>query len=189
MTPPLERPAIDGLWTEAHDRRYGRLDELSVREVVDTMVEAARAVPEAVAGAASQIEAAISAAEPGFAAGGRLIYVGAGTSGRLGVLDASECPPTFHTDPGRVVGVIAGGRTAVVESIEGAEDDPEAGAADVARLDPTPLHTVVGIAASGRTPYVRGALQLARECGAVTVALSCNSPAELSGNADHPIEA
>ncbi|WP_152360714.1 N-acetylmuramic acid 6-phosphate etherase [Microlunatus speluncae] len=189
MTAPLERPSVNGLGTEAYDRRYGLLDEMSVAQIVDTMTEAAQAVPKAVAAVAPQINAAIEAAEPGFAAGGRLIYVGAGTSGRLGVLDASECPPTFHTDPTRVVGLIAGGRTALVDSIEGAEDDDAAGAADVAALELTPLDTVVGIAASGRTPYVRGALVRARERGAVTIALSCNSPAELSEFADHPIEA
>lgn len=189
MTPPPDRPRLEGLGTEAYDRRFGRLDEMSVAEIVDTMTEAAFAVPKAVAAAGDQIDAAISAAEPGFAAGGRLIYVGAGTSGRLGVLDASECPPTFHTDPGRVVGVIAGGRTALVDSIEGAEDDSATGAADVTALGLTPADTVVGIAASGRTPYVRGALQAAKRAGAVTVSLSCNSPAELSEHADHPIEA
>lgn len=184
MTPPLDR-----LSTEAYDRRFGRLDEMSVAQIVDTMTEAAQAVPKAVAAVAPQINAAIEAAEAGFAAGGRLIYVGAGTSGRLGVLDASECPPTFHTDPSRVVGLIAGGRTALVDSVEGAEDDEAAGAQDLTALAPTAIDTVVGIAASGRTPYVRGALVAARERGAVTIALSCNSPAELSEFADHPIEA
>lgn len=184
MTPPLHR-----LSTEAYDRRFGRLDEMSVAQIVDTMTEAAQAVPKAVAAVAPQINAAIEAAEAGFAAGGRLIYVGAGTSGRLGVLDASECPPTFHTDPSRVVGLIAGGRTALVDSVEGAEDDEAGGARDLIALAPTAIDTVVGIAASGRTPYVRGALVTARERGAVTIALSCNSPAELSQYADHPIEA
>lgn len=179
---------LKALGTEQSDRRYGRLDEMSVGEIVAAMNSADRDVPRAIAKAHGAITAAISAAEPAFGAGGRLVYVGAGTSGRLGVLDAAECPPTFHTAPGRVVGLIAGGRRALVDAVEGAEDDVESGAADVAGLDVGPNDTVVGLAASGRTPYVRGALVEARRRGAVTVAISCNSPAELSRFVQHPIE-
>jgi N-acetylmuramic acid 6-phosphate etherase len=164
------------------------LDEMSVADLTRAMHAEDETLPAAVGACLSAITAAIEAAEPGFAAGGRLVYAGAGTSGRLGVLDASECPPTFHTDPGRVVGLIAGGPRAVREAVEGAEDDDAAGADDVRALGLGADDTVVGIAASGRTPYVRGALLAARRAGAVTVALSCQAPAELSAVADHPIE-
>ena len=165
-----------------------QLDEMSVAAITSRMNELDFAIPVAIHGALPAITAAVEAAEVGFAAGGRLIYVGAGTSGRLGVLDASECPPTFHTDPSRVVGVIAGGPRALVDAVEGAEDDREAGAAAVRALTLDPLDTVVGLAASGRTPYVRGALLEAHRNGAVTVSLSCVTPAELSALADYPIE-
>jgi N-acetylmuramic acid 6-phosphate etherase len=161
---------------------------MSVAEITSRMNELDLAVPMAVRAALPSITSAIEAADVGFAAGGRLVYVGAGTSGRLGVLDAAECPPTFHTDPSRVVGLLAGGMRAMVDAVEGAEDDSDAGAAAVRQLAPGPLDTVVGVAASGRTPYVRGALVEARRAGAVTVSLSCVSPAQLSELADHPIE-
>jgi N-acetylmuramic acid 6-phosphate etherase len=119
--------------------------------------------------------------------GGRLIYVGAGTSGRLGILDASECPPTFNVDPRQVVGVIAGGPAATTTSVEGAEDEEEAGVAVLAQLDVGPQDSVVGITASGRTPYVMGALSAARRRGALSVALVCNLPAPLTRHADHVI--
>src|SRR4051812_9508758 len=109
--------------TERSNPSSAALDEMSVGAIVATMNDADFSVPEATRQALPQIEAAIAAAEPLFSAGGRLIYVGAGTSGRLGVLDAAECPPTFHTDPSRVVGLIAGGRTALIDPVEGAEDD------------------------------------------------------------------
>ena len=165
-----------------------QLDEMSVAEITAAMNQLDFAVPVAIRQALPAITAAIEAAEPGFAAGGRLVYVGAGTSGRLGVLDAAECPPTFHTDPDRVVGVIAGGPDALVAAVEGAEDDSAAGAGAVDALDVGPLDTVVGVAASGRTPYVLGALERARQREAVTVSLSCVSSAELSRVAAWPIE-
>jgi N-acetylmuramic acid 6-phosphate etherase len=165
-----------------------QLDEMSVAEIAAAMNQLDFAVPVAIRQALPAITAAIEAAEPGFAAGGRLVYVGAGTSGRLGVLDAAECPPTFHTDPSRVVGIIAGGPRALVEAVEGAEDDRAAGARAVAELGLGGTDTVVGLAASGRTPFVQGALVTARSAGAVAVSLSCRSPAEISELADHPIE-
>ncbi len=116
--------------------------------------------------------------------GGRLIYIGAGTSGRLGVLDASECPPTFNAAPGQVVGLIAGGEVALTTAVEGAEDDREAGARDIAALDVGATDSVVGIAASGGTPYVLGGLEEARRRGALTVSLACNRPAPIHELAD-----
>ncbi len=115
---------------------------------------------------------------------GRLIYIGAGTSGRLGILDAVECPPTFGTSPDRVVGLIAGGERAIKKAVEGAEDDPSAGARDIAALDVSALDSVVGIAASGATPYVLGGVKEARRRGALTVSLACNRPAPIQEIAD-----
>ena len=119
--------------------------------------------------------------------GGRLFYVGAGTSGRLGILDASECPPTFSTDPNQVIGLIAGGPPAITGSVEAAEDDLKAGAEAIRALKAGPLDTLVGIAASGRTPYVVGALQAAKSCRALTIALTCNLPAPIADVADRVI--
>ena len=164
------------------------LDEMSVSAIVATMNDADFSVPQAIRLALPQISAAVAAAEPLFNAGGRLIYVGAGTSGRLGVLDASECPPTFHTEPDRVVGLIAGGPTALVTAVEGAEDDSARGAADLDAVGVGPADIVVGLAASGRTPYVIGALDRAREAGALAIALSGNVDAAMSEHADHAIE-
>lgn len=164
------------------------LDEMSVSAIVTTMNDADFLVPQAIRVALPQISAAVAAAEPLFNVGGRLIYVGAGTSGRLGVLDASECPPTFHTDPDRVVGLIAGGTTALVTAVEGAEDDSARGAADLEAMGVGPTDIVVGLAASGRTPYVIGALDRAREAGALAIALSGNLNAAMSEHADHAIE-
>ena len=132
-----------------------------------------RSVPEAVATQRTQIAEAIGLVEHAFRHGGRLIYVGAGTSGRLGILDASECPPTFGSDPTLVQGIIAGGIPAVFSSQEGAEDSPENGAAAVDALALRAVDVVVGIAASGTTPFVHGALARARACGARTVMIAC----------------
>lgn len=120
--------------------------------------------------------------------GGRLIYVGAGTAGRLGVLDASECPPTFDIDPSRVVGVIAGGDTAIRTAVEDAEDDREGGADAMAAIEVTARDSVVGLSASGRTPFVSGALGFARAAGALTVAVACNQDSVIGRGADHAIE-
>ncbi len=133
------------------------------------------------------IAAAIDAIAARMEKGGRLIYVGAGTSGRLGVLDASECPPTFNSPPEQVVGIIAGGKPALTASVEEAEDDPDAGANAIVELNIGEQDSVVGIAASGRTPYVLGALQEARRRNALTVALTCNLPAPMTRLADFTI--
>lgn len=125
------------------------------------------------------IAAAVDAITTRLQRGGRLIYIGAGTSGRLGVLDASECPPTFGTLPELVVGLIAGGPAALTEAVEGAEDDQDGGAAEIAELDVNENDCVIGIAASGRTPYAMGGLQEAKKRGALTVSISCNRPSPL----------
>jgi N-acetylmuramic acid 6-phosphate etherase len=143
-----------------------------------------RHVPEAVEKVLPQIAEAVDRIVDAFKAGGRLIYFGAGTSGRLGVLDASECPPTFGVPPEMVVGLIAGGDHALRHPVEGAEDNVEAGRNDLEGISITAKDVVVGIAVSGRTPYVIGGLRYAREVGATTVALSCNPKSTIAELAD-----
>jgi N-acetylmuramic acid 6-phosphate etherase len=176
------------MMTEAVADRDLALDELTVAELVALMNDRDATIPGAVRVALPAITAAIEATSARVRQGGRLIYVGAGTSGRLGILDASEIPPTFGTDGDVVLGLIAGGPTAITSAVEFAEDSLEAGAADLAGLAPGPLDTVIGIASSGTTPYVIGALRLAAERGALTVGLSCNVGTPLSAAAEHAIE-
>ncbi|MEU6743709.1 N-acetylmuramic acid 6-phosphate etherase [Streptosporangium sandarakinum] len=176
------------LSTEQSDPRYGQIDRLSTEQVARLMNAADATVPAAVATAIPAISAAIDAVADRMRRGGRLIYVGAGTSGRLAVLDASECPPTFGTDPEVVQGVIAGGERALTRSVEGAEDDDVAGVAAITRLEVGPLDSVMGVSASGRAPFVIGALGEAERRGALTVGLSCNTATPLSAAAAHPIE-
>lgn len=161
------------LATEQRNPRTMDLDTLDVPEILKRINDEDRAVADAVAAELPHIAMAVDFAVASFHAGGRLIYVGAGTSGRLGVLDASECPPTFGSDPEQVVGVIAGGYTAVVRAVEGAEDRREEGARAMDDLQVTSEDTIVGIAASRRTPYVVAAVERARERGARTVYLTC----------------
>ncbi len=179
---------LESLVTESSDPRYSHLDGLPVAELATIMNQADATVPVAVQAALPQIVPAIEATAERMASGGRLIYVGAGTPGRIGVLDASECPPTFGSPPGQVFAIIAGGATAIVDPVEGAEDDADAGAAAIDQAGVGPLDTVVGIASSGRTPFVLAAVSRARERGALTVGLSCNVNTRLSHTAEHPIE-
>lgn len=165
--------ALDPRITEHRNPRTARIDEASAAEIVDLMNAEDRTVADAVASQRDEIARAIGLAERAFRAGGRLFYVGAGTSGRLGILDASECPPTFGTDPEMVQGIIAGGPPAVFRSQEGAEDVPEHGAAAMDESGITDRDCVVGIAASGTTPFVHGALSRARQVGASTIVVAC----------------
>jgi N-acetylmuramic acid 6-phosphate etherase len=175
---------VDHLLTEASSPASRNLDELSPLQFVRLMnAEDARVIP-AVASQAEAIARAIEVIAERLQGGGRLIYAGAGTSGRLGVLDATECPPTFNAPPGQVVGVIAGGVEAVTRAVEGAEDHPEFAERDLANLGIGARDVLVGIATSGRTPYVLGALAFARHRGAFTVGLACNPDAELLAHAD-----
>jgi N-acetylmuramic acid 6-phosphate etherase len=177
-------PLEDHLLTEALNPLSAAIDRLDARGIVTLMNgEDARTVA-AVAEVGDAVACAIELAADRFRRGGRLIYVGAGTSGRLGVLDASECPPTFNSPPGMVVGLIAGGPTALTRAVEGAEDDPERGANDLRALDVSENDLVVGIATSGRTPYVLGAMDAARAVGATTVGLACNRPSLLAERVD-----
>ncbi|MCU1791350.1 N-acetylmuramic acid 6-phosphate etherase [Pectobacterium polaris] len=150
------------------------LDQFSTLEMMLAFNQEDRKVPEAIAQVLPAIAEAVDLATASLQEGGRLIYLGAGTSGRLGVLDASECPPTFGVPHGLVIGLIAGGPGALLKAVEGAEDDPTLGEADLKALNLTAVDMVVGLAASGRTPYVIGALRYARDVGCRTAAISCN---------------
>ena len=189
MTLSADEPiTVEESWASERNNVLTRdLDLRTTPELVGLMhVEDCRAVA-AVRPNLPAIARTIDAIAARMEKGGRLIYVGAGTSGRLGVLDASECPPTFNTPPEQVVGVIAGGQTALTSSVEEAEDDADAGANAIAELNIGEKDSVVGIAASGRTPYVIGALKEARRRSALTVALTCNLPAPLAQMADFVI--
>lgn len=187
MTTPLGAD-LGRMSTEQVDPRFESIDRMPVAELAALMNAADATVPAAVGLALPRIVVAIEAVTERLRDGGRLIYVGAGTPGRLGVLDASECPPTFGTPPGQVLAIIAGGAEALVSAIEGAEDDAELGAAAIADAQVGPLDAVVGIASSGRTPYVVAAVEEAHRRGALTVGLSCNVDSQLSGVVEHPIE-
>ena len=179
---------MDDMLTEQVDPRYAQIDAASVEELAELMNEADATVPAAIRAAMSQIVPAIEAVSGRLARGGRLFYIGAGTAGRIGVLDASECVPTFNTPRDLVQGIIAGGPEAMFNAIEGAEDDVDAGTRVIAEHGVTEADAVIGIAASGRTPYVLAALSAARLRGALTVSLSCNLATPLSDEADYPIE-
>jgi N-acetylmuramic acid 6-phosphate etherase len=181
---PLQRLATEGRNPLSH-----RLDELTAVEIVGLMNREDATVPAAVAAVARDVAQLVEVVADRLAKGGRLIYCGAGTSGRLGVLDAAECPPTFQTPPGQVVGLIAGGKGAMFQAVEGAEDSPELGEQDLRELNLTPTDVVVGIASSGRTPYVIGAVRYARRVGAFTAAVVCTPEAELSAEVDLTIAA
>lgn len=179
---------LENLSTEKRNTNTMNMDEMTVLEILKTMNQEDRLVPKAIEMELATIEQAVQKTIRSFKAGGRLIYIGAGTSGRLGILDAVECVPTFGVSPEQVVGIIAGGTEAIKTAIEGVEDNPELGMADLKAVSLTAEDTVVGIAASGRTPYVIGALQYAKQIGAETVAMSCNKGAEISNYADTVIE-
>ena len=170
MTLPPDRSHVR---TEHRNPASMHLDRLDAAAISALMAEDHRAVTDAVAAAAPAIGALVESMVPKFAQGGRLLYFGAGTSGRLGVLDASECPPTFMSDPGQVVGIIAGGDSALRRSSEGREDEPDGARAEIERLAVGPLDTVIGIAAGGTTPYPLGAIRLAKARGATTAFLAC----------------
>ncbi|MFJ7156155.1 N-acetylmuramic acid 6-phosphate etherase [Streptomyces sp. NPDC101118] len=182
------RAQLETLTTEAFRPELAEIDRQSTLDIARTMNAEDATVPAAVAARLPQIAAAIDATAERMARGGRLVYAGAGTAGRMGVLDASECPPTFNTDPAQVVGLIAGGPTAMLKAVEGAEDSKELAAADLAALDLSERDTVVGISASGRTPYAIGAVEYARTRGALTIGLSCNADSALAAAAEHGIE-
>ncbi|HDJ1441267.1 TPA: N-acetylmuramic acid 6-phosphate etherase [Serratia rubidaea] len=174
---------LGALVSETRNPETMTLDEMSTLEMVTCFNREDRKVPQAIAAVLPEIAQAVDLAASALRAGGRLIYLGAGTSGRLGVLDASECPPTFGVPHGVVVGLIAGGPEAMFKAVEGAEDDAALGERDLQDLALTPVDMVVGLAASGRTPYVIGALRYARQLGCPTVAISCNPGSPIAAEA------
>ena len=175
---------LDQLVSEGRNPRTMGIDQMSTHDILVAINDEDSLVPAAVRATLPAIEKAVEAIVAAFGKGGRLIYVGAGTSGRLGVLDASECPPTFGVPAGKVIGLIAGGNEALIRATEGAEDRTAAGAADLDRIALEGRDVVVGIAVSGRTPYVIGALEHAKARGAVTVALTCNPSSAIAQMAD-----
>ncbi|XAS64165.1 N-acetylmuramic acid 6-phosphate etherase [Pseudarthrobacter sp. So.54] len=182
------RESLATLPTEQVNDRHPDLDMLSTADLVRAMNEEDAAVAAAVDRAGTAIAAAIDGIVSRMSTGGRLIYIGAGTAGRMGVLDASEAPPTFGTSPEQVVGIIAGGSGAIHAAVENAEDDAGAGAADLRDLGLSAADAVIGISASGRTPYVLGAINYASSVGAFTAGLSCNPGSALGRAGDVAID-
>lgn len=180
MSEPQLITLLDNLLSENRNPDTMDIDQLPALEIVRKINQADRQVPLAVEQQLPAIAAAVEQIVAAFNRGGRLIYTGAGTSGRLGILDASECPPTFGVPEGMVIGLIAGGPRAIQQAIEGAEDDKSAGAEDLRAINLSADDVVVGIAVSGRTPYVIGALEYANQLGATTVALSCNPASDIA---------
>jgi N-acetylmuramic acid 6-phosphate etherase len=170
--------------TEARNPASEKIDTLTAIEIVRLMNEEDSRVPAAVGREAEAIARAVEIIADRLRGGGRLVYIGAGTSGRLGVLDASECPPTFSTPPEMVVGLIAGGYGALTRAVEGAEDYPEVAVKDLKAINLNPGDVLVGIATSGRTPYVIGGLKHARRIGAFAIGLACNDGSALTDAAD-----
>ncbi|MEY8715957.1 N-acetylmuramic acid 6-phosphate etherase [Francisella philomiragia] len=175
--------------TEKRNPRSFNLDSMSVQESVNLMIDEEYGVIEALKEQSLSIAKIVEVTSQALKKGGRIIYVGAGTSGRLGILDAVECPPTFSVDYNTIIGLIAGGEKAFIQAQEGAEDNPDFGKADLLRINLTDKDVVIGIAASGRTPYVIGALEYANSIDATTIAISCTKQAKISNYADYNVEA
>lgn len=179
---------LEKLATEQRNPKSMNLDNLPTEKILQLMNQEDHKVPQAIRKSIPSIDQAVKQIIRSFKLGGRLIYLGAGTSGRLGVLDAAECVPTFGTEPEMVQGLIAGGQKAMTIAVEGAEDSLTLAKDDLTAIDLNSKDTVVGIAASGRTPYVIGGLQFANEAQATTVSIACNQQAEISKYAEYPIE-
>ncbi|ASA19988.1 N-acetylmuramic acid 6-phosphate etherase [Paenibacillus donghaensis] len=179
---------LENLTTETRNQSTLNLDQMPILSVLKLMQEEDATLSSAIQAKLPQIERVVAVVIESFKQGGRLIYIGAGTSGRLGILDAVECVPTFGTEPEMVQGIIAGGETAIRMAVEGAEDSPQLGREDIRQLKVNSRDTVIGVAASGRTPYVIGALQEAAELGARTASLACNEDSEIARYAEHAIE-
>ena len=174
--------------TTESSSNYNHLEQMSVHDLLTNINKEDQSVPFAVQKSLPQIERLVEQIVTSFEQGGRLFYIGAGTSGRLGIVDASECPPTFGVPHGMVVGIIAGGDTAIRKAVEFAEDNEELGWKDLLEYDINTKDIVVGIAASGRTPYVIGAVQQAKRLGIITGCVVCNSHSKLAATVDFPVE-
>ena len=181
--------AIKDLTTEQRNPASMHIDTVSTAEMVKIMNEEDKKVAIAVGTQDAQIAKAIDGAAERYKKGGRLVYIGAGTSGRLGVLDAAELVPTYGIKPERAIGLIAGGQGAMYKAVEGAEDDTDLGAKDLKKLNLNEKDTVLGIAASGRTPYVIGGLEYANKVGALTISIACVKDSEIGKHANIAIEA
>lgn len=179
---------LTALSTEQRNPGTMRLDTMTPQEIVSAMNQEDFAAAQAVQAVLPQVARLIVRTTESLRQGGRIVYIGAGTSGRLGLLDAVECPPTFGVSPDTVTGIIAGGEGAFVKAREGAEDDAHQGRLDLQAIGLTAADSVIGLSASGRTPYVLGALAYARELGCCTAAISCNKNAAASSAADIAIE-
>jgi len=179
---------LENLSTESRNTKTSNLDEMTINQILTAMNEEDYNVPKAVGSEINNIEKLVSNVVESFKKGGRLIYIGAGTSGRLGILDAVECPPTFGTDKEMVQGLIAGGLEAFTVAVEGAEDREDFAVQDLKQIALNANDVVIGIAASGRTPYVIGGLKYAKEVGASTGSVACNRDAEISNYAEVSIE-
>lgn len=179
---------LKAMTTETRNPNTMNLDTMSVMEILTVMNREDEKVPLAIRQVLPEIARCVSFTTEAIRSGGRIIYMGAGTSGRLGVLDAVECPPTFGVAPGTVIGLVAGGTTAFDRPIEDAEDSPEEGRKDLSATGLKPNDVVIGIAASGRTPYVLGGLALAKETGCHTAAIVCNANSPMAAAAELAIE-
>lgn len=184
----MELDKLKGLLTESRNPNSAQIDKCTTEEIVRIINAEDKTVADAVEKEALQIAKLIDAGVTAMENGGRLIYIGAGTSGRLGVLDAAECRPTYGVDDNTVVGLIAGGRGAMFSAVEGAEDSLTLAEEELRAIDFSSRDVLVGLAASGRTPYVIGGLQYAHSLGAVTGSVACTANAEISALADIPIE-
>ena len=187
MDEQMNQELLDSLTTEQRNENSSNIDELSIAHMLKVINNEDKTVPYAVEKQLHVIEGLVTDIVRSFREGGRLIYIGAGTSGRLGVLDASECPPTFGVDRSMVQGLIAGGREALVRSIENAEDEYEDGIDELKAIDFRKKDVLVGITASGQAPYVIGAMEYARNLGAVVGAISCNRESRTFASAKHAI--
>ncbi|MFP7233014.1 N-acetylmuramic acid 6-phosphate etherase [Bacillus subtilis] len=185
MSEPLH---LHRLTTESRNSQTTEIHKANTLGILKMINNEDMKVATAVQQVLPDIKIAVDCACDSFQNGGRLIYTGAGTSGRLGVMDAVECPPTYSVSPDQVIGIMAGGPNAFLQAAEGIEDSEEAGAEDLKNIQLTPNDTVIAIAASGRTPYAAGALTYARKVGAHTIALTCNENSAISKDADHSIE-
>lgn len=174
--------------TTESSSNYNHLEQMSVRDLLTNINREDQTVPIAVGKAIPQIESLIVEVVKRMKEGGRLFYIGAGTSGRLGVVDASECPPTYGVPHGLVVGIMAGGDKAIRKSVEHAEDDPAQAWKDLREFEPTPKDSIIGIAASGRTPYVIGGVSDARANGLLTGCITCNKDTKLAAAVEYPVE-
>jgi N-acetylmuramic acid 6-phosphate etherase len=188
LTTARDAALLARLSTEQADSEFSDLDRLPVPELVTLLAEQARRAGDAVAASSHLLAPVVEAVVRSLEAGGRLIYVGAGTAGRIGMLDAAEAAPTFSVPDGTIAGVMAGGAEAFGAALENVEDDPAAGAEALDRLGVGPRDAVIGISASGRTPYVLGAVQRANELGAVTAGLACNKSTPLGALAQYAME-